>query len=365
MRLVLCVADRSLQHSHLNWNLTSLNSNNPGRAVRSGVKSPCTIARRRYGLVKIQAKLCRSQMDIMPYIQNAALLASRTCRDVFKDRRWNCSSITTAPYLTPDLTRATREQAYVYAISSAALTFAVARACSSGSLHRCTCASKPSSTPAINFQWGGCGDNIRWAAQFAKRFIDSVEKHALERVDRKRRGREAVDEVWGLTNQAAAINLHNNRVGRKLISTNLRIQCKCHGVSGSCNVKTCWKGIPTMAEIGQKLLQKFTVAKELARAYLENRGKKLRKYVASDQLVYISKSPDYCTRDEKLGSLGTVGRHCNVSSSGLDSCRQLCCGRGYRTVVEEKIERCLCKFFDCCYVKCKICRTMTQVHECL
>lgn len=57
---------------------------------------------------------------------------------------------------------ATREQAYVYAISSAALTYTLARACSSGNLHQCTCAGRPSDTNAGNFQWGGCGDNVRY-----------------------------------------------------------------------------------------------------------------------------------------------------------------------------------------------------------
>ncbi|XP_066258616.1 protein Wnt-11b-1-like [Euwallacea similis] len=358
----------SLQHSHLNWNVTSVNSNH-GRGIRSGVRSPCTLARRRYGLVKIQAKLCRTSMETMPHIQNAASLASDTCRKIFSDRRWNCSSIATAPILTPDLTRATREQAYVYAISSAALTYTLARACSSGNLHQCTCAGRPTGPEAENFQWGGCGDNVRWASQFAKRFIDNVEKHILVKKEKSRRAQDATkeEELSKIPrNEAALVNLHNNRVGRKVITSTLHTQCKCHGVSGSCNIKTCWKALPSMQEIGLQLLQKYTTAKEVSKTVVDRFDMKAGKKVAtSDQLVYMSKSPDYCTKDEKLGSFGTIGRHCNVSSTGLDSCRILCCGRGYRTVVEEKIERCQCKFYNCCYVKCKICRTMTQVYECL
>ena len=95
---------RSLQHSNLHWNLSSVN-NNPGRGIRSGTRSPCGIARRRFGLAKLQAKLCRSTMEAMPHVQKAATVAAETCQTVFQDRRWNCSSIVTAPYLTPDLTR--------------------------------------------------------------------------------------------------------------------------------------------------------------------------------------------------------------------------------------------------------------------
>nr|XP_023021002.1 protein Wnt-11b-1-like [Leptinotarsa decemlineata] len=361
----------SLQHSHLHWNLTSLN-NNPGRGIRSGVRSPCTIARRRYGFERIQAKLCRNSMETMPHVQSAAILAAETCREVFKNRRWNCSSIVTAPFLSADLTRATREQAYVYAISSATLTYTMARACSSGSLYHCTCASKPNIPSNEQFQWGGCGDNVKWGAQFAKRFIDNVEKYALENRKNKRSdaiGSREEDEV--LKNEVAAVNLHNNKVGRKVMADSLRTQCKCHGVSGSCNIKTCWKALPPMSEIGHKLLKKYTNAVELSRTMVERSiterlVKKLKNRDARSQsLIYISKSPDYCTKDDKLGSFGTVGRQCNVTSSGPESCRQLCCGRGYRTVVDEKIERCQCKFYNCCYVKCKICRTMTQIHECL
>ncbi|RZC41025.1 Wnt-11b-1-like, partial [Asbolus verrucosus] len=352
----------SLQHSNLHWNLSSVN-NNPGRGIRSGTRSPCGLARRRYGFAKLQAKLCRSSMEAMPHVQKAASLAAETCQRVFQDRRWNCSSIITAPYLTPDLTRATREQAYAYAISSAALTYTMARACASGTLYHCTCASKPEEPPNSNFQWGGCGDNIRWGVYFAKRFIDNVEKMNVNKTRKRKRNDDHDEEKKNRIprQDVAVVNLHNNRVGRRIIKESLQTQCKCHGVSGSCNIKTCWKGLPPMIEIGQRLLRQYTNAMEVSRSYVEGGLGSKR---TANQLVFLSKSPDYCTKDEKLGSFGTVGRRCNVTTNGPNSCRQLCCGRGYRTLVEEKIERCQCKYYNCCYVKCNICRTMTQIYEC-
>ncbi|VDP43921.1 unnamed protein product [Soboliphyme baturini] len=46
------------------------------------------------------------------------------------------------------------------------------------------------------FFWGGCADNVHYAATFARRFIDSK--------DRKSRDGRAL------------MNLHNNRAGRKV-----------------------------------------------------------------------------------------------------------------------------------------------------
>lgn len=80
-------------------------NNNPGRGIRSSMKSPCSIARKKYGLVKVQAKLCRNSMDAMPHVQIAATLAVETCKNIFGYHKWNCSSVDMAPTLTPDLTR--------------------------------------------------------------------------------------------------------------------------------------------------------------------------------------------------------------------------------------------------------------------
>lgn len=90
-----------------------MNDESSRRGVRSGFRSPCSIARRRFGLAKFQAKLCRTSLEIMPHVQQAALLAAKSCKNTFQSRRWNCSSIDTAPHLTPDLTRGK----FVYSMS--------------------------------------------------------------------------------------------------------------------------------------------------------------------------------------------------------------------------------------------------------
>ena len=37
----------------------------------------------------------------------------------------------------------------------------------------------------------------------------------------------------------------------------MRMQCRCHGVSGSCELKTCWRTMPTFAQVGDFLKRKY------------------------------------------------------------------------------------------------------------
>lgn len=61
---------------------------------------------------------------------------------------------------------------------------------------------------------------------------------------------------------------------------------------------------------------------------------------------------------------GTHNRVCNKSSSGLDGCAILCCGRGYNTKKIVVKERCNCKFHWCCHVKCDTCTRVIEEHTC-
>ncbi|KOB75802.1 Protein Wnt, partial [Operophtera brumata] len=66
----------------------------------------------------------------------------------------------------------------------------------------------------------------------------------------------------------------------------------------------------------------------------------------------------------RRGSMGTTGRECNRTSSGLDGCALLCCGRGYNTKKIIVKERCNCKFHWCCRVECNTCIKAVEVYTC-
>ncbi|NWU99139.1 WN11B protein, partial [Upupa epops] len=304
------------------------------------------------GLVPEQLQLCRRNLEVMPSIIRAARRTRSACQQTFTDTRWNCSSVQHAPSFGPDLLRGTRESAFVYALAAAAVAHSIAQACSSGLLPRCSCASVPSELPGPDFRWGGCGDNLGYGLQLGAAFADSPLKSS-------RLGAQGLK----------AMNLHNNAAGRQVLSDSLDIRCKCHGVSGSCSVKTCWKGLPSLDEVASDLKFKYLAAIKVAHRLVGSRKQLVPKEpevrpVKETDLVYLTNSPDYCMPDPLLGSLGTQDRQCNKTSAGSDGCNLMCCGRGYNTYTEEVLERCHCKYHWCCYVLCKRCRRKVERYVC-
>ncbi|KAK3866419.1 hypothetical protein Pcinc_028048 [Petrolisthes cinctipes] len=261
------------------------------------------------------------------------------------------------PY--PIVPQGTREAAFVHAISSAGVAHAITRRCSSGELDDCGCDRSVRGVTHQGFQWSGCSDNIAYGVSLSKRFVDARDRKLVTR--KKKAGHRV--------SSRALMNLHNNEAGRKLIEDNMRVECKCHGVSGSCELKTCWKAMPTFREIGEILKVKFDEATQVqvkevsGRPELEPNQQYFRKPTEVD-LVYVTSSPEYCEYDINRGSLGTQGRRCNKTSRGMDGCDLLCCSRGYTSAMERVKERCSCKFHWCCYVKCRTCIRDVKVHTC-
>ncbi|XP_037941128.1 protein Wnt-5-like [Teleopsis dalmanni] len=145
-----------------------------------------------------------------------------------------------------------------------------------------------------------------------------------------------------------------------------RITCKCHGVSGSCSLITCWQQLSSIREIGDYLREKYEESTEVKlnkRGRLQVKDAQFKVPTAHD-LVYLDESPDWCRNNKQLQWPGTHGRICNKTSSGLDGCGILCCGRGYNTKNIVVRERCNCKFHWCCQVKCDICVKVLEEHTC-
>lgn len=101
------------------------------------------------------------------------------------------------------------------------------------------------------------------------------------------------------------------------VKGNMVRECKCHGVSGSCTMRTCWKALPQFRQIGDHLMRKYWRARAVS--LIEGTGlqtKRGKTRPRRSDLVYLEPSPNYCEQDLNAGSLGTVGRFCNRSSTG-------------------------------------------------
>ena len=148
----------------------------------------------------------------------------------------------------------------------------------------------------------------------------------------------------------------------------MKLKCRCHGVSGSCAVKTCWRTMPSFKEVGKSLKQKYERSVQIApksRNKLRRKDKRMRRApIDEHELVHLESSPNYCRINPARGIMGTRGRECKKHSKGPDGCDLLCCGRGYNTEVIRHVERCHCKFIWCCEVRCKTCETMIEKHTC-
>uniref|UniRef100_A0A8C4N7E8 Protein Wnt n=1 Tax=Eptatretus burgeri TaxID=7764 RepID=A0A8C4N7E8_EPTBU len=344
------------------------------------VLTPNTVCLTLSGLSRHQLALCRRQPDVAASAVQGVQIAIHECQHQLRHHRWNCSTLENKnklPYSSPVLTRGYRESAFSYALTAAGVVHAVASACSLGKLQACGCDErlkgdeealqrklqhlhklqlqalhhgKPVGNAVLAFpeaapgqwEWGGCSHDLNFAARFSQDFLDSHETNR---------------DIHTLA------HLHNNRVGRKVLLDQKRRKCKCHGPSGSCQLKTCWQVSPDFRSVGDTLREKFQSALFLP---LHNgHGGIGGLLVPRDtQLVYFERSPTFCEQEDDIGSPGTRGRLCERTEQGFSGCSSMCCGRGHNVVRETRVERCNCKFHWCCYVVCQECRRTEWLSVC-
>nr|BDP28884.1 Wnt3 protein [Cladonema pacificum] len=310
-------------------------------------------------LHSFQREMCYNFTDLIPSVAEGVRLSIDECQEQFRNRKWNCSvSEEENSVFGPMISTASRESAFISGITSAGVAYAVTEACAEGKSVHCRCDNSIRGQTDEGWRWGGCNRPISYGIWFSQLFIDQVE-HLMKKRRHPRK----------------FMNLHNNRAGREIIRHNLWTKCKCHGMSGNCNLKTCWLAQPKFSEIGRLLKDRYDSAHEMMHEFKvkKNKKKKFKRLVpkykeylppSTLDFIYYEESPDYCVDNKMLGLSGTKGRECNITSSSVDGCELMCCNRGYNVDIVQETKSCKCKFIWCCQVQCQKCTQAVAKYTC-
>lgn len=169
-----------------------------------------------------------------------------------------------------------------------------------------------------------------------------------------------------------------------MVESSRQVKCKCHGLSGSCDVRTCWRALPNhFRSIGSSIKHLYDVATVLPSSTVgvSHRQRRRQRHsstapgddgpsVVDGGLVYSRRSTDWrrwrCRLDNARGIVpGVTGSVCAVGddTAGRATCDRVCCGRPFyvrRLIVVD--QRCRCQFHYCCHVTCEPCeKTVTQL----
>ncbi|XP_034237479.1 protein Wnt-7b-like [Thrips palmi] len=311
----------------------------------------------------------------MAAVGSGLRLALQECQHQFRHERWNCS----AP---------------PHASHASSMPLVIRVPVVPGASHGVPNNLGPlgplgaSSEPQAAFRWGGCSSDVEYGAKLSRTFTDAAQPTPPPL------------QPNSLLAPRLLMDSHNSKAGRKAVKLTLQTDCKCHGVSGSCSIRTCWTSLAQFRVVGDHLMARYRaawpavalpvpaararrhpvglrLAVRHAQGHAQGRNSRtavhqqhLHGHAAAPRLprrtdlVFLQVSPNYCDRDIALGSLGTAGRACNRTSRGADGCAVMCCGRGYNTRQVTSSRQCHCKFHWCCYVHCEVCTDRYEEYTC-
>ncbi|XP_045535847.1 protein Wnt-4 [Papilio machaon] len=276
-----------------------------------------------------QIKICRKDPGLQIVLANARSQAIDACEQNFQYDRWNCSLFYNRKAKKSIFKKIYRETAFVHALVAASLTHAVAKGCASGDLYRCSCLRRRNNT--THWKGAGCGDDFKYGKRLIRNFLGLKET--------------GNDQIANILKQDVLIGVNS-------IKQHLKEVCKCHGFSGSCTTKTCWRRLgPFNSAMG--LLKKHyhhAIRKKIVNVTI---GQPVTKNMLDfDKLVYLQRTPNLC--------VSTKGRVCK----DRNNCATLCCGRGF-TISKKSIKtKCRCKMAKCCLVTCDTCVEDIDVFTC-
>ena len=161
---------------------------------------------------------------------------------------------------------------------------------------------------------------------------------------------------------------HDKYLIHQVVKAAPRKVCKCHGASGSCQLRTCWKELLKFTKVAEMLKEKYDNAAQVT--YLNNTlqpigaGSRFRE--APVELAFFESSPNYCHENRATGFPGMRGRQCVVGRDSSEKCERMCtsCQLQFRPDVRIETEKCKCRFEWCCRVTCQTCLKQVKLVTC-
>ncbi|KAI6218900.1 Protein Wnt-4 [Aphelenchoides besseyi] len=306
--------------------------------------------------------LCKTQPALAIVAYEGIQDAMEDCRSRMKFQSWDCTQPGTVIHEPSLLRYGYRETAYLLAMSAAGAAWGVATACAQGWLEECKCLprSTAQSSNSIadltdrfdssmslmetntldtmeDWSWQGCTYGVNYAIATSRKLFTRTGHH---------RG------------PLTKLEKHNLKAGRLAVKKTLISQCKCHGVSGSCQQKTCWKKTADLTSITDHITERYYKAKQVA-----NEMTKVR----NSDLIYLEPSPQTCTPyTYEIQQRRSLPRVCNWRNEthSMGDCNSLCCGRGFTVRHEPVTYKCDCKFIWCCKLQCNECLQHQWISTC-
>uniref|UniRef100_A0A0N4ZQE6 Protein Wnt n=1 Tax=Parastrongyloides trichosuri TaxID=131310 RepID=A0A0N4ZQE6_PARTI len=293
-------------------------------------------------LTNKQLTICNNHATSFEAILSGMAEARNECRNIFIKDKWNCQDSNENIFGFNLTALQIKEKAFLYAYISASSMISIAKGCSTGINPNCGCGNIPSNEENMEekygFRWSGCSDNVKYA--------DSIVKHFFENKDNNK-----IEDI---------MSNHNFKIGRSTVKNAVKQVCKCHGISGSCQTKTCWMSTPKIDEIGIKLKELMNNARIVKNINSRSLTVKGGRSAIAKNLIYLEEFNNFCTQDNITGIIGVSGRECTSERH----CKSLCCDRGYIFKIDVIDEPCNCKFEYCCKVTCESCKKVITRRFC-
>ena len=163
----------------------------------------------------------------------------------------------------------------------------------------------------------------------------------------------------------------------------MKLACRCHGLSGSCSVQTCWSELPSVFEVGDTIKELYDRAIKVELYFPTNGGPAVMHYYDEEQgsylipstaeMVYTKDTPRYCAANNNF----THDRLCMPSSAlsgdafyntAMDEfyppCETFCCNGKYKAYYKTEVTSCNCTFVWCCEVVCQTCVNNVTEYKC-